>query len=71
MDRDPKHIEGYRRAAKDAVEFLHERAEAFNDPHAKAILNSAAFSIGVHFAYVSKESWSDKRRALGGTRIPH
>lgn len=29
-----------------AVQWLHERAASMNDPHAKAILNSAAFHLG-------------------------
>jgi len=30
-----------------AITWLHERARQMNDPHAKAILNSAGFNMGV------------------------
>ena len=65
MDRNQDHIEGYRRAAKDAVEFLENRAREFNDPHAKQVLHSAAFNLGAHLSFVSKNDdyWNGARRA--------
>jgi len=59
MDRSEQHKQGYRHAAKDAVEFLLERARGCNDGNAKAILNSAAFTLGQYFSYVSKDGWSE------------
>jgi hypothetical protein len=50
MDRDERHMQGYRQAAKYAVEWLHRRANEMGDPHAKAILNTAAFNLGGDFA---------------------
>ena len=35
---------------KLAVTWLHDRAREMNDPHAKAILNTAAFNLGVEYA---------------------
>lgn len=46
MSRSEQHMQGYRRATKDAIEWLHHRALEMNDPHAQQILNSAAFSLG-------------------------
>ena len=44
--RSEQHMQGYSAAWKDAIEWLHRRAEAMNDPHAKVVLNAAAFSLG-------------------------
>lgn len=43
---DP-HARGVRDGQRWAVEWLHKRAEEMNDPHAKQVLNAAAFSMGV------------------------
>lgn len=37
----------YYRGVRACVQWLHLRAAEMNDPHAKALLNSAAFSLGV------------------------
>ena len=41
----------YKRGARDgkrwAIRWLHERAKEMLDPHARQILNSAAFSMGL------------------------
>ncbi len=37
---------GFRDGLRYAVTWLHERAREMNDPHAKAILNTAAFHLG-------------------------
>ena len=42
-----QYSQGYRCAMKRAVAWLHHRADEMNDPHAKAILDSAAFNLGV------------------------
>lgn len=44
--RSHQFVEGMRSAQKRAVAWLHERAASMKDPHAKAILDSAAFSYG-------------------------
>jgi hypothetical protein len=46
MDRSEQFTQGYRSAAKDAVQWLHERAASMNDPHAVQVLNSAATNLG-------------------------
>lgn len=45
-DDTDHHRNGIRRGIKLVIEKLHQRANEMNDPHAKAVLNSAAFSIG-------------------------
>lgn len=40
---DKREIAGVRLA----ITWLHRRAEQMNDPHARAVLNSAAFQLGV------------------------
>lgn len=37
----------YRKGVRTSIEWLHERAKEMNDPHARAILNTAAFHLGV------------------------
>lgn len=46
MSRNPQYLQGRREALKWAVTWLHARADAMNDPHAKAILNVAATDMG-------------------------
>jgi hypothetical protein len=41
---------GYHDGLREAITWLHARAETMNDPHAKAILNTAAFHLGVEAA---------------------
>ena len=41
---------GYHDGLREAITWLHARAEEMNDPHAKAILNTAAFHLGVEMA---------------------
>lgn len=38
---------GWRKGSRWAISWLHKRAEEMNDPAAKAILNTAAFQLGV------------------------
>ena len=40
------HENGRRYGVKGCVAWLHARAEEMNDPHAKTILNTAAFNMG-------------------------
>jgi hypothetical protein len=44
--RNHQHMEGRREATKRIVTWLHERANAMNDPKAKAILDVAASDLG-------------------------
>jgi hypothetical protein len=37
---------GFDRGIRSAITWLHERAKEMNDPHARAVLNSAAFGLG-------------------------
>lgn len=37
---------GFRNGVRAAITWLHRRAVEMNDPHAKALLNSAAFDLG-------------------------
>lgn len=55
MDRTKEHIEGYRRASKDAVEWLHNRGRQMNDPHAKLVLDCAADHLGSHLKSVASD----------------
>lgn len=43
----PDHARGFRDGLRYAVTWLHERANEMNDPWAKAVLNTAAFNLGV------------------------
>lgn len=47
MSRSPEYTQGKRAGIKWAITWLHERAVEMNDEHAKAILNTAAFNMGV------------------------
>jgi len=38
---------GRREAVKWAIDWLHQRAKEMNDQNARAILNTAAFNMGV------------------------
>lgn len=55
MDRSQQYKDGYRRASKDAVEWLQQRAASMNDPHARDILNAAAFRLGDHAKATAKD----------------
>lgn len=44
--RSKDYLNGYAEAWKDAITFLHDRAEIMNDPAAKEVLNVAAFNLG-------------------------
>jgi hypothetical protein len=46
--RSQDYRDGYARALKDCVNWLHVRAQGMNDHHATQLLNSAAFALGVH-----------------------
>lgn len=45
-NRPPQYLQGRREALKWAVTWLYAHAESMNDPHARAILNSAAYGMG-------------------------
>lgn len=48
MDRSKQFEDGFHHALGRCVTWLHERANLMNDPHARAILNSAANALGGH-----------------------
>jgi hypothetical protein len=65
--RSQQYLDGHKNALKWAITFLHERAAQQSDPHAKAVLNSAAFSMGVAASKFKQEerhetSTSDRSR---------
>jgi hypothetical protein len=45
--RSDQFIQGKRHGVKWAITWLHQLAAEMNDPHAQAILNSAALGMGV------------------------
>lgn len=47
MSSMPDYDRGYRDGLRAAVTWLAERANTMNDPQAKIVLDSAAFSLGV------------------------
>lgn len=47
MAHSPEWQDGRRNGIKWAIVWLHEHANEMNDQHAKAILNTAAFHMGV------------------------
>ena len=49
--RRPQYRDGQRNALKWAITFLHEEASLMNDPHAKSVLNNAAFHMSVAAQY--------------------
>lgn len=50
MSRTLEHMEGYRHAAKEAVDWLHARAKEMEDPKTTQVLNSAAWNLGNYFS---------------------
>lgn len=59
MARSEQFLDGYRRAARDAVTFLHNTAARMKDPKVRQALDAAASQFGA----VAKE----KARAVGET----
>lgn len=49
MDRCDQYKQGRRNGIKACVEWLHARADEMNDPHARNVLNSAAYDMGRAF----------------------
>lgn len=56
MTSSPQHEQGYARAVKDCVEWLHHEARQMNDGRAKSILDGAAFGLGTTFRRVGRVS---------------
>lgn len=48
MARTDKERADFYKGVRAAIAYLHDYASGMNDPHAKAILNTAAFSLGVN-----------------------
>jgi hypothetical protein len=67
--RAPQYEHGRRNGVKACVEWLHERAREMNDPHARAILNTAALGMGKQFktsgGTMSREAASPTGCSLG------
>lgn len=53
--RSAQYEQGRRNGIKSCIEWLHTRADEMNDPHARAILNSAAFGLGQQFRHGTTE----------------
>jgi hypothetical protein len=45
-ERSADYCAGHRRATRACIAWLHRRAKEMVDPHAKQILDSAAFQLG-------------------------
>lgn len=43
----PEYMGGYMHGLRDAIRFLHRRADETEDHHAEQVLHSAAFALGV------------------------
>ena len=56
---------GYQDAAREAVAWLQARAHEMNDPHAKQVLNSASFGLGVEMCGKDAKDRA-QRRSRGG-----
>lgn len=46
MTQKPEYERGHQDGVRAAVTWLHKRADEMNDPHARAVLNSAATNLG-------------------------
>lgn len=47
MSHKPEYDRGYCDGSRFAITWLHGRAHGMNDPHAKALMNSAGFDLGL------------------------
>jgi len=54
MSQMPPYKRGYRDGVRWTVTWLHARAAEMNDPHARAILNSAATNLGWDLADIMR-----------------
>lgn len=46
MTQKPDYERGFRDGIRSAVTWLHNLADEMNDPHARLVLNCAAFNLG-------------------------
>lgn len=46
MTQKPDYDRGWQDGLRWAVTWLHNRSDEMNDPHAKQVLNAAAFNLG-------------------------
>ena len=64
MSRSPEYTQGKRAGIKWAITWLHARAKEMNDPAAKAILDTAAFNMGVEAkrgdVSIKEETYTEK-----------
>lgn len=56
MSRSAAWKDGRRNGIKWAITWLHKRANEMNDPHAKIVLDCAAFNMGVEAKLQPDES---------------
>lgn len=47
MTQIPDRAAGFRKGVRWAIRWLHDEADTMNDPHARQVLNNAAYAIGV------------------------
>ena len=66
MNERDEYGRGTRDGTRWAIAWLHKRAEQMNDPHAKAILNTAAFQMGVEAKTTAFVPLSDTNRGETG-----
>ncbi len=56
----PDYDRGYRDATRAAVTWLHAEAQRMGDPNARAILNTAAYGLGVAHSRAGPSLPADK-----------
>jgi hypothetical protein len=60
VKRSSQFKQGRRNGIKWAVTWLHRRAAQMNDPHARLVLNSAAYAVGRHAKWTPTQQKSVK-----------
>ena len=68
--RSPQYLQGYRAATRAAIDWLHLRASEMNDGHARNLLHSAAFGLGVSRSRGKRDPATSGRRDHGGEPDP-
>lgn len=66
MGRPAAWKDGRRNGIKWAITWLHERANEMNDPHAKTVLDCAAFNMGVEAKWTREYAAMVTARAKTG-----
>lgn len=52
----------FQAGVRAAITWLHEEAKRMNDPHARQVLNDAAFHLGVHKPVFTQSPAGQKER---------